>query len=218
MLSFEEVVERIKDIISQEVGARKVYDKDVARALGITPEHFSMLKKRGRLPIKELLDFCAKRRININWLLYDQDPYSLCESTQRFAYVKYFKEINASAGGGAWNYELVSEPLYLDEKIVDILGGPKALEHIQAVNVLGDSMEPLLQDGSIAFVDTSQRDVKKSGVFMIETAAGVFIKRLRLRADNRVELISENPTYPVEVLSPEEVRVVGRVVGSIEKV
>ena len=79
-------------------------------------------------------------------------------------------------------------------------------------------MEPLLQDGSIAFVDTSQRDAKKSGVFMVETTAGVFIKRLRLRADNKVELISENPTYPVEVLLPEEVRIVGRVVGSIERI
>ena len=218
MLEFGEVIERIKDILSQEIGERRVYDKDVAKALGISPENLSMLKRRGRLPLPELLDFCARRGISINWLLYDQDPASLCDTTERFAYVKYFKEVNASAGGGAVNYELVSERLFLDPRIVELLGGRSQLKHIEAINVLGDSMEPLLEDGSIAFVDTSQKELKKSGVFLVRTNAGVFIKRLRLRADKKVELISQNPSYPVEILEPEEVEVVGRVVGAVEKI
>ncbi|BCD67414.1 LexA family transcriptional regulator [Nitratiruptor sp. YY09-18] len=218
MLSFHEVVERIKDILSQEIGERKVYDKDVAKALGLTPENFSMLKRRNRLPLEELLDFCAKRGISINWLLYDQDPASLCDQTEKFAYVKYFKEVNASAGGGAINYALVSQKLFLDPHIVELLGGRGSIKDIEAINVLGDSMEPLLQDGSIAFIDTSQKELKKSGIFLVRTNAGLFIKRLRLRADKRVELISQNPSYPVEILEPQEVEVVGRVVGTIEKI
>ncbi|BCD61473.1 hypothetical protein NitYY0826_C0325 [Nitratiruptor sp. YY08-26] len=218
MLGFQEVVERIKDIISKEIGERKIYDKDVAAVLGLTPEHFSMLKRRKRLPLPELLDFCAKRRISINWLLYDQDPASLHKETEKFAYVKYFKEVNASAGGGAFNYELVSQKLFLDEEIVEILGGKKRLQYIQAINVLGDSMEPTLKDGSIAFVDTSQQDIKKGGLFLISTNAGLFIKRIRLRTDKMVELVSDNANYAIEEVEPESVTVVGRVIGSIEKI
>lgn len=218
MLPFEEIVERIKDILSKEIGEKKIYDKDVARALGLRPEHLSMLKKRGKVPFKELLDFCAQRNISINWLLYDQDPASLCEKTQKFAYVNYFKEVNASAGGGAINYELVSEKLFLDSTIVELLGGKKRLRFIEAINVLGDSMEPELRDGSIVFVDTSIKDIKKSGIFLVSTNAGVFVKRVRLRADKKVELISTNPNYPIEELFFDEIRIVGKVVGAVEKI
>lgn len=217
MLTITEIIERIKDILSNEVGQKKIYDKDVAKALGIRPENLSMLKKRGRIPYQEILDFCARRKININWLLYDQDPVSLVESTERFAYIKYFKEINASAGGGAFNYELVSDRLILDEEIVRLLGGRKRLGHIEAIHLLGDSMEPLLKDGSIVLIDKSQTDVKKGGVFLLTTPMGLFVKRLRLRVDGKLEMISDNPNYPVEVVLPQEVELVGKVVGSIEK-
>ena len=218
MLTFEEVVERLKDILAKEIGNKKVYDKDVAKALGLRAEHFSMLKKRQRLPLEELLDFCAKRKISINWLLYDQDPLSLCDETEKFAYVKYFKEINASAGGGAFNYELVAHKLYIDEEIVRLLGGRKNLKYIEALNVIGDSMEPELKEGSIVFVDTRKKNIKKGGIFVFSTNIGVFIKRVRLRTDKRVELISVNRNYPIEVIEPEEIKIIGEVVGSIEKV
>ena len=83
-----EVIERIKDIISQEVGNRKILDKDVARALGITPEYLAVIKRRNYLPLKEIADFCARRRISINWLLYNQHPDSVTQTTHRFFYCK----------------------------------------------------------------------------------------------------------------------------------
>ncbi len=216
MLQIEEVIERLKDILSKEQEG-KVYDKDVAKALGISPEYLSILKKRKKIPFKEILDFCAKRQININWLLYDQDPHSLCDATDRFIYVRYFKEIHGSAGGGAFNYESESEKLYIDEHIANILGGPKRIRHIEAINVLGDSMEPELKEGSIVFVDTLAKDIKKSGIFLISTNAGLFIKRVRLRTDNKIELISSNASYPVEIVQPDEMIVVGKVVGVVER-
>ncbi len=217
MLSFSEVTERLKDILSKELGDKRVYDKDVAAALGISKEHFSVLKKRNRLPLEELVRFCAARKISINWLLFDQDPESLCESTGRFAYVRYFKEINASAGGGAVNYESETERLYLDPKLEEILG-KENIKNIEALNLIGDSMEPLLREGSIIFVDRSKTDIKKGGVFVIATEAGVFIKRVILKADGWVELISQNDLYPTESLRAEEVRVLGKVVGALERV
>jgi len=218
VLSIEEVIERVKDILSKEFGERKIYDKDVAKALGITPEHLSMLKRRRKLPLPELLDFCASRKININWLLYDQDPHSLCEETQKFVYVRYFKDIGASAGGGAINYESEEERLYIDEKVAQMLGARSRLKYIEAINVIGDSMEPLLRDGSIVFVDRSMRDINRGGIFLIATEAGVFIKRVRLRVDGKIELISQNPNYSTEVVEPENIQIIGKVIGSVEKI
>ncbi len=43
MRSFEEIVERLKDIISEQIGQKKVFDKDVAGALGIEPVNFATM-------------------------------------------------------------------------------------------------------------------------------------------------------------------------------
>jgi len=188
----------------------------VAAALGITPEHLSMLKKRGRLPLEQILDFCAARSISANWLLYDQDPKSLCESTDTFIYVRYFREVDASAGGGAFAYETLTERLLLDPKIVELLGGRSVIGRIEAINVAGESMEPTLKDGSIAFVDRGRKDIKQGGIFVVSTNYGLFIKRVILRLDGRIELASDNKEYGSELLMGDEVQIIGRVVGVVE--
>ena len=217
MLPFNEVIDRLKDILSKELGERRVYDKDVANALGISKEYFSMLKKRGKLPLEELINFCAKRNISINWLLFDQNPNSLYENTEKFAFVKYFKDINASAGGGAINYEEEAQKLYLDKELEEFFG-KENIKNIEALNVLGDSMEPVLKDGSIVFIDKTQKDIKKGGIFVLSTNAGVFIKRVVLKIDGTVDLISENSIYPKENILADEVNIIGKVIGAVEKI
>ncbi len=216
MLTFDEVLERLKDILSKELGQKRVFDKDVAKALGIDPPYFAVLKKRGRIPLDAVADFCAKRRISINWLLYDQTPRSLEETTEKFATVRYFRSIHASAGGGAQNDEIPADRLALDEAVVRMLGGVGHLKHIDAIHVIGDSMEPLLGDGVTIFVDRSQKEIAGGGIFVVRTPGGVFVKRVMRRPDGKVVLLSENPVYPAETLLPDEVEVIGRVVGKLE--
>lgn len=94
MRTFSDIVETIKDIISLEFPDRKVFDKDIADLLEISQINFATMKKRNKIPFNELLDFCAKRSITINWLLYDQSPESLVEPTNRIFMARY---LNASA-------------------------------------------------------------------------------------------------------------------------
>ena len=112
------VLNRVKDILSQELGDRKVFDKDVAEALGINQLTLATMKNRAKIPYKEILEFCAKRKISINWLLFDQVVESLQAETDKFARVHYFRDIYASAGGGALNEDEEGEMMYLDEEIV----------------------------------------------------------------------------------------------------
>ena len=90
MITFGEIIERLKDIVALEVGDKKVYDKDVATALGMSAATFATMKKRERIPYEELMSFCSLKKISINWLLFNQNPSSLVESTNRFSYIKYF--------------------------------------------------------------------------------------------------------------------------------
>ncbi len=215
MFDFKELLPKIKDILSKELGDKKVFDKDVADALGINQLTFATMKNRGKIPYEEVLNFCAKRKISINWLFYNQATKSLEEETQKYANVRYFGDIYASAGGGAFNYDEAGETIALDPHMVQRLGGEREIKNIDSINVLGDSMEPTFKDGDIIFVNRTQDDIRKGGVFVVSTPIGLFVKRVSLKSDGTLDLISDNSQYAVESVPMENVEIVGKVVGSM---
>ena len=215
MFDLKQILPKIKDILSKELGDRKVFDKDVADALGINHLTFATMKNRGKIPYEEILNFCAKRKISINWLFYDQMTRSLEEETEKYANVRYYGDIYASAGGGAFNYVEAPDTIMLDPHMVMRLGGERELKNIDSINVLGDSMEPTFKDGDIIFINRTMNDVRKGGVFVVSTPVGLFVKRLSLRSDGTLDLISDNAQYSVESVPLESVEVIGKVVGSM---
>jgi SOS-response transcriptional repressor LexA len=213
MNSFANIVEEIKSIISPEFSPKKVFDKDVAEVLGISQMNFATMKKRDKIPFNELLDFCAKKAISINWMLYGQSPESLVEATNKFYMIKYLNDVNASAGGGTdEQYEEIEE-LEIPEHFVFMLGGERELKNIEAINVSGDSMEPTFSYNDIVFINRSKTDINRGGIFTIRTDGGLFIKRIQKRVDGKIDILSDNSVYPTQTLSPGEIEVLGRVVS-----
>lgn len=70
MVNMSEVIERIKDVISKDYPDSKVLDKNVAYALGITPDNLSTKKSRNLIPYDELTIFCIERKVSTNWLFF----------------------------------------------------------------------------------------------------------------------------------------------------
>ncbi|HGZ70691.1 MAG TPA: S24 family peptidase, partial [Nitratifractor sp.] len=180
----------------------------------------SHFKKRNSVPLEQIVYFCAKRKISINWILFSQEPKSLEEDTNRYVRVRYFSKINAGAGGGAINEEEEYEFLHLDKKLLDTLYTTQSVKavDIAALNVIGDSMEPTLQNQEVVIFDTKQSEIKKGGIFIVATNAGLFVKRITQRVDGSIELISDNKNYNSEILSEDELtntKIVGRVIGKL---
>ena len=213
MNSFTEIVEEIKSIVSADFTAKKIFDKDVADILGITQMNFATMKKRNKIPFTELLDFCAKKSLSINWMLYGQSPESLVEATNKFYMVKYFSDVNASAGGGGDVECEEIEELEIPEQFVFMLGGERELKNIEAINVSGDSMEPTFSYNDIVFINREKKDLGRGGIFTLRTEAGLFIKRIQKRIDGKIDIISDNEVYSTQTLDPNEVEVIGRVVS-----
>ncbi len=213
MNSFVEIVEEIKSIISSEFNSKKIFDKDVADILGISQMNFATMKKRNKIPFTELLDFCAKKSISINWMLYGQSPESLVEATNKFYMVKYFNDVNASAGGGGDTELEEVQELEIPEQFVFMLGGARELKNIEAINVSGDSMEPTFSYNDIVFINREKKDLGRGGIFTLRTEAGLFIKRIQKRIDGKIDIISDNEVYSTQTLDPSEIEVIGRVVG-----
>jgi len=218
MNNFNEIIEKVKDIISNESETGKVFDKDVAAELGISQATFATMKKRGAIPFKELMEFCARRKISINWIFFDQAAGMLVEETEKFFQVKYFSSVRASAGGGANVLGEEYETMTIDKKQLksyygNISDEELSSKNIEAISVDGESMEPTIKNGSIVFVDRDLNEITRDGIFVVNTPGGLFIKRLNRKVDGSIELISDNKMYSPEVMSPQEVTVVGKVVG-----
>ncbi len=215
MYDLKIVIDKLKDILSEETKNKKVFDKDVADALAIPQTTFATMKKRNSIPFKEIMEFCATKKLSINWLFFDQAIDMLAEETEKYFQIHYFSDVRASAGGGAFTFDENYEVLTVDKTILSNIVSTSSQE-IEAINVDGESMEPTLQDGSIVFIDRTQTNINKDGIYIASTTAGLFIKRIRQRADGMIELISDNKAYSPETMLPEEVQIVGRVVGNIE--
>ena len=218
MMNLANILEKLKDVLAESITGKKVFDKDVATALNIPQATFATMKKRNSIPYEEILEFCALKKISVNWLFFDQAVDMLKEETEKFFHVRYFSDIRASAGGGAEVFDENYEKITLDEKIMHNMVGMGNTE-LEAIHVDGESMEPTLQDGSIIFVDRTQTDINKNGIFIASTlTGGLFIKRIQKRADGMIELISDNSMYPPNAVSANEVTIVGKVVGNIESI
>ena len=216
MMNLGEIIEKLKDVISETKVVGKVFDKDVATALNIPQATFATMKKRNSIPYEEILEFCALKKISVNWLFFDQAVDMLKAETEKFFQIRYFSDIRASAGGGAYGFdEQEYETISIDEKLMHNMVGMGNTE-LEAIHVDGESMEPTLQDGSIVFVDRTQTNISKNGIFIAQTLNGLYIKRIQQRADGMVELISDNTVYPPQAIHPDEVTIIGKVVGNIE--
>ncbi len=87
-------------------------------------------------------------------------------------------------------------------------------KHYICLSIKGDSMQPILSDGSMVCVDLRQTDPEKNTNKMVAAVVddGVTIKWLRRGRKERWLLLPENREHTPFELSAKELRIVGRVV------
>jgi len=214
-MNFVETIDKLKDILSNELGNKKVLDKDIAAALEINYDNFRKAKARGSIPYYEIMSFLAKRNISINWFFFNQLPESLIEATSNYIILKYQKNVITSAGGGAVNYDINSQPLVIDKQLLDHINS--SYKYTDILQVFGESMEPDIKEGSLVFVDKSKKDISTKGTYIVRVKDEIYIKIIKLEND-KVILKSKNPLFDDILYSIDEVDIIGRVCGILVKV
>lgn len=215
MKDFNEILEKIKDIISQELGNKKVLDRDIATALNINYDNFRKQKARNSIPYFEIMSFLAKRNISINWFFFNQLPESLIENTSNYIILKYQKNVIGSAGGGAINYEINSEPLIIDKQLLDYINS--SYKYTEVLKVFGESMEPDIKDGSLIFVDKSKKNINDKDIYLINTKEGLYVKSININ-NAKVILKSLNINFNDSSFDTDNVNVIGKVCGVLFKI
>jgi hypothetical protein len=74
MIYFDEVIQRIKEVLTKQKQNTKILDKDIAIALNLNPQYYAVIKKRKKIPYEKISNFSASHKLNMNWILIAQKP------------------------------------------------------------------------------------------------------------------------------------------------
>jgi phage repressor protein C with HTH and peptisase S24 domain len=118
--------------------------------------------------------------------------------------------LDASAGPGALGAQEISYDTFrFSKKWLREMGFEGA--QLTAIQVKGDSMEPLLNDGDEILVDRSPRPFR-DGIHVVRLGDTLMVKRVAQAGAGRFSLLSQNLAYPPVEVGAEEIEVIGRVV------
>lgn len=124
-------------------------------------------------------------------------------------------DVRASAGNGSVVHEenVVDHLVFKRDWVMRSMGlDPRRLA---LIDVRGDSMSPTINDGDLILLDTREGQQTTEGIYAINLAGGLLVKRLRLRLSGAVEVVSDNERYGTETINGDQLaqlHIVGRVV------
>lgn len=127
--------------------------------------------------------------------------------------IPFFSEIELSAGNGFNNVlDIATQKLRFNISTLNKAG--VSSNTVACCKVNGDSMEPILPNGSTVGLDTSQIKIQDGKMYAIEHGGMLRVKYLYRLPFNGLRIRSANPDHKDEELSGEgtqDVRVIGRV-------
>ncbi len=213
----EGFVERLRQLIGKSSA------RSFAQKAGLSDSTLRSILSGSKPTLDVLISIAAAGNVSIDWLatgkggpnakIIDMDEEVTCRVP--------IYSVEASAGNGALNaFEHVHS--YMDipaAYIRDRLG--VSSKKIEGIFVVGDSMEPTLVEGDIAFVDRSAiaQSGRAEGVYVFRFNDQLYIKRLQHQGPKLV-VKSDNAAYdPWEIeekLLPDLV-ILGKIVGSFRR-
>lgn len=76
-IDFSEVLERFRGILARKAETKKkIFDKDIANALGVSAAQVAVYKKRNKIPYQMVIDYCIKEEIDIEYITYGRRSLS----------------------------------------------------------------------------------------------------------------------------------------------
>ncbi len=130
--------------------------------------------------------------------------------------INLYEDIQASAGYGANNDEIIPAKLQFDKNFLRQFFNITKFENLDIIRVVGDSMLPAIKDGEYIIV---KRCINaRNGDTVIANIDGeLYVKRLyKIPLEQWVRLESENDSYPpIELNTPEKLQAF-RIVGVVK--
>lgn len=171
--------------------------KELADLLGYTKVAISRWEQGYSIPSGDKLDELATiLKCQASWLL-DGVKENSCNN---YIMVKYFCDVEASAGNGFTNDESEHETVAIPREIVE---AQNFKDDVCCIRVNGDSMEPVLHHGSLIALNPHKKRINDGMMYVIRQED---LLRVKILVEKPSEIIirSYNNDYADEVYSKED--------------
>ncbi len=163
-------------------------------------------------------------QVNFKWLLtgqgsmYSDNATGLsndCIALERIG-------INPSCGAGTVILDDAEvTPVLLGKKLIENIFKVSDVNNLKVFRASGDSMEDTIYDNDDLLVDIGRKDFNNGGIFVLTINNEWFIKRLQLRINGDLDIISDNKSkYQTETKHPNddiEIIIKGRVIKNLSR-
>ncbi|MGC2982455.1 XRE family transcriptional regulator [Enterococcus faecalis] len=230
----DEIMTLITDLRKQ----KKMTSTELAEKVGIAKSAMSRYENRTRqFPVNKISDFAKALETSPEYLLgFEEEPLSqiLTKINETSAKLETKRQKNVLIFAEKELDKQNLETEIRNRKVVPLVGktaaNPAVLEygdidveqhsfaHVPegadcAINIQGDSMEPLIKDGSIVFYK-KQCDVENGEIAIVEIDNdGVTCKKvIKDYSNKQIILRSINTKYEDRILENEKIRIIGKVI------
>ncbi|WP_439862278.1 XRE family transcriptional regulator [Pseudomonas sp. MBLB4136] len=156
--------------------------------------------------------------VDIGWLASGEGEMRPSQSSgasadDKYVYVPLY-DARCSAGDGAWN-EGAKIWTHLAFTRYSLQRKGLNPDNLSAIQVNGDSMEPLLDDGDTVLIDHKRNSLEGEGIYVIHLDDHLYAKRLQRQFDGSLSIISQNKDYQTMTVPKDrlgELQIIGRVV------
>ena len=189
---------------------------ELANELGINRSGITHARNNNRIPDKWIVKLYRNFGFNPHWIETGIGNVFMQTESGGDVDFKTIPKVAArlSAGTGSFDCEeTVTDYLSFQTRW---LSGKGSAEDMVAMEVFGQSMEPVIKEGDTVLIDQSQKNILAGAIYAVGVEDTILIKRLE-KHPNKLVLCSDNKNYDSIYLEREEtdkVRIIGKVIWS----
>lgn len=189
---------------------------ELARELEINRSGITHARNNNKIPDKWIIKLYRKFGLNPKWIESGAGRAFINKESDNDVEFKAIPKVAArlSAGTGSFDSEEnITDYLSFQSSWLTKKGSANAMV---AMEVFGQSMEPVIREGDTVLIDQSQKQVLAGAIYAVGVEDTILVKRLE-KHPNKLVLCSDNKDYEpifLEKEDAEKVRILGKVIWS----
>jgi len=189
---------------------------ELAKELDINRSGITHARNNNKIPDKWIVKLYRKYGLNPKWIETGVGNIFVHSTSDQDPAFRNIPKVAARLSAGTGSFECEDSVTDYLSFQANWLARKGSADHMVAMEVFGQSMEPVIREGDTVLIDQSQKNIIAGAIYAVGVEDTILIKRLE-KHPNKLVLCSDNKDYSPIFLEREEadkVRIIGKVIWS----
>lgn len=189
---------------------------ELAKELDINRSGITHARNNNKIPDKWIVKLYRKYGLNPGWVETGMGNVFVHSSSDREQALRHIPKVAARLSAGTGSFECEDTVMEYLSFQASWLARKGSADNMVAMEVFGQSMEPVIREGDTVLIDQSQKNIIAGAIYAVGVEDTILIKRLE-KHPNKLVLCSDNKDYKpifLEREDTEKVRIIGKVIWS----